>query len=69
MHLVSLANQTVHVGDAEFSFKIAESIWTESSYKYRLDDFADMAGAAGFAVEQVWTDPHELFSVQYLTHA
>jgi L-histidine Nalpha-methyltransferase len=67
MHLVSLANQTVHVGDAAFSFEIGESIWTESSYKYRLDEFADMAGAAGLAVEQVWTDPQALFSVQYLT--
>ena len=67
MHLVSLADQTVHVGDAAFSFAVGESIWTESSYKYRLADFAAMAGAAGFAVEQVWTDPQELFSVQYLT--
>ena len=67
MHLVSLAKQTVHVGDAAFSFAIGESIWTESSYKYHLDEFADMAGAVGFAVAQVWTDPQELFSVQYLT--
>lgn len=67
MHLVSLANQIVHVGDAAFSFEIGESIWTESSYKYHLDEFADMARAAGFAVAQVWTDPQGLFSVQYLT--
>lgn len=67
MHLVSVANQTVHIGDAAFSFEIGESIWTESSYKYRLAEFARMAGAAGFAVKQVWTDPQELFSVQYLT--
>jgi dimethylhistidine N-methyltransferase len=69
MHVVSLANQTVHVGDVAFSFAIGESIWTESSYKYRLDDFAAMAAAAGFAVRSVWTDPHGLFSVQYLTVA
>jgi dimethylhistidine N-methyltransferase len=67
MHVVSLANQSVHVGDATFSFAIGESIWTESSYKYRLDDFSAMAVASGFAVKQVWTDPHSLFSVQYLT--
>jgi dimethylhistidine N-methyltransferase len=69
MHLVSLDNQTAHVGDAAFSFEIGESIWTESSYKYRLAEFADLAGAAGFAVEQVWMDPQGLFSVQYLTVA
>ncbi len=67
MHLVSLAKQSVHVGDAAFSFDIGESIWPESSYKYRLDEFADTAGAAGFAVAQVWTDPQGLFSVHYLT--
>jgi L-histidine Nalpha-methyltransferase len=67
MHLVSLSKQSVHVGEAAFSFEIGESIWTESSYKYRLDEFAAMAGAAGFAVEQVWMDPQELFSVHYLT--
>jgi uncharacterized SAM-dependent methyltransferase len=67
MHLVSLANQTVHVGDATFTFAIGESIWTESSYKYRLAQFADLAAAAGFVVKQIWTDPQGLFSVQYLT--
>jgi dimethylhistidine N-methyltransferase len=69
MHLVSLASQTVHVGETAFSFEVGESIWTESSYKYRLVDFADMAGAAGFAVGHVWTDPQGLFSVHYLTVA
>jgi dimethylhistidine N-methyltransferase len=67
MHLVSLANQTVHIGQVAFAFAVGESIWTESSYKYGLAEFADMAGAAGLAVGQVWTDPQELFSVLYLT--
>lgn len=67
MHLVSLADQVVHVGNDAFAFVIGESIWTESSYKYRLDAFAAMAAAAGLRVEQVWTDPRQLFSVQYLT--
>jgi dimethylhistidine N-methyltransferase len=69
MHLVSLADQTVHVGSAAFPFATGESIWTESSYKYRLDEFAQMAATAGFAVERVWMDSPELFSVQYLTLA
>lgn len=69
MHLVSLASQTVNMGDAAFSFEIGESIWTESSYKYRLAEFADVAGAAGFVVAEVWIDPQKLFSVQYLTVA
>jgi dimethylhistidine N-methyltransferase len=66
MHLVSLKNQTVCIGDIEISFKLGESIWTESSYKYTLDEFARLAATAGFTVERVWTDPRQLFSVQYL---
>ncbi len=51
---------------SEIAFKLGESIWTESSYKYTLEEFAQLAATAGFAVEQVWTDPRQLFSVQYL---
>jgi dimethylhistidine N-methyltransferase len=67
MHLVSLKDQTVCIGDRDISFTQGESIWTESSYKYALDDFAYLAKGAGFTVEHVWTDPRSLFSVQYLT--
>ena len=67
MHLVSLKNQTVRIGESEISFKLGESIWTESSYKYTLEEFAQLASSAGFTVEQVWTDLRKLFSVQYLT--
>jgi dimethylhistidine N-methyltransferase len=67
MHLVSLKKQQVHVGDVEISFKLGESIWTESSYKYTLEEFAQLAATAGFNVEQVWTDERQFFSIQYLT--
>ncbi len=67
MHLASLKNQIVHIGTVEIPFKRGESIWTESSYKYTLEEFAHLAATAGFSVKQVWTDPQELFSVQYLT--
>jgi L-histidine Nalpha-methyltransferase len=66
MHLVSLMNQTVHIGEVEIVFKLGESIWTESSYKYTLEEFARLARATGFTVEDVWTDPRQFFSVQYL---
>jgi dimethylhistidine N-methyltransferase len=66
MHLVSLTNQTVRIGEVEIAFKLGESIWTESSYKYSIEEFARLARAAGFSVERVWTDAQQLFSVQYL---
>ena len=66
MHLVSLREQQARVGGEEFAFSVGESIWTESSYKYSLDDFARLASATGWAVERVWTDAGALFSVHYL---
>ena len=66
MHLESLKDQMVQIGGSEICFKMGESIWTESSYKYTLDEFAQLAVTAGFTVEQVWTDTEALFSVQYL---
>jgi dimethylhistidine N-methyltransferase len=67
MHLVSLENQAVRIGDIEIAFKLGESIWTESSYKYTPDEFAQLAATAGFTVKRVWTDLRKLFSIQYLT--
>jgi dimethylhistidine N-methyltransferase len=66
MHLVSLRDQTVHLNNTKIFFERGESIWTESSYKYELSDFTEMANDAGFQVRQVWSDEHEWFSVLYL---
>lgn len=67
MHLMSLRPQTVHLGGAEIAFEEEETILTECSYKYGLDEFAVMAASAGLTVRRVWTDPAQRFSVQYLT--
>ncbi len=66
MHICSLAEQSVQVSGQAIDFKLGETIWTESSYKYTPDDFAHLAGQAGFEVVRVWTDDRNLFSVQYL---
>ena len=67
MHLMSLCEQTAHLGDVTVAFAEEETILTECSYKYSLDDFAATALAAGLTVCKVWTDPEQKFSVQYLT--
>ena len=67
MHLVSLADQQAMVGDVAIQFRRGESIWTESSYKYSPEEFESLAAEAGWSVEKIWTDPQQLFSVQYLT--
>lgn len=67
IELVSQTDQTFQVGDAAFDIADGEAILTEYSHKYTVDGFAAMANAAGFAVEKVWTDTKQLFSVQFLT--
>ena len=67
MHLVSARAQWVHIREQAFAFGPGESIRTEVSYKYALEEFADVGAEAGFAVQQVWMDAQRLFSVQFLT--
>jgi dimethylhistidine N-methyltransferase len=67
MHLVSLDARDVALGDGTTaSFAARESIWTECSHKYTVEEFAALAAQAGFEVSRVWTDPESRFSVQYL---
>ena len=66
MHLVCDADLDVRVNGSTVHFKQGESVRTELSYKYALAEFAALAARAGFAVERVWTDPQQLFSVQLL---
>jgi dimethylhistidine N-methyltransferase len=68
MHLVSLREQVVHLDGMAIPFAEGESIWTESSYKYSLDEFQLLAAGAGFQVERVWTDERRWFSIQYLVN-
>ncbi len=67
MHLVSIEPQSVALGDKTFDLKVGEYILTECSYKYTLEEFAELAAKAGFEVERVWTDVAANFSLQYLT--
>jgi uncharacterized SAM-dependent methyltransferase len=40
-------------------------VHTEYSYKYGLEEFAEMAARAGLPRREVWTDERGLYSVQY----
>ncbi len=66
MHLISKRSQAVPVDGRRFSFGKGESIVTEHSYKYTLEEFRRLAAAGGFEVLRVWTDEHRWFSVQFL---
>ena len=65
MHLVSGCYQEASVAGEAFEFMPGETILTECSYKYTLDEFEELATLAGYRPQLVWTDRDELFSVQY----
>jgi dimethylhistidine N-methyltransferase len=65
MYLVSTCRQTVSVAGVDFHLEKGETIRTECSHKYTLEQFAEMARRAGFVVHTVWMDRDGLFSVQY----
>ena len=66
MHLVSLAEQRVRIGAAEFAFRRGETLHTENSYKYAVEEFRELARGAGFTPERCWTDGAKQFAVHYL---
>ena len=63
MHIESLASQFVHVGGERFRFSQGETILTEISCKYGIDEFRALAQRAGFAPGQTWSDAAKRFSV------
>jgi len=66
MHLVSRSEQIVTVAGESFDFDEGETIHTESSYKYDVEEFLSLAERAGFVSDQVWMDDRQLFSVHCL---
>ena len=67
MHLESLADHSVKLDGTAISFSKGETIHTENSYKYSIDEARTLAARAGFHPAQIWTDSNNLFGVFYLT--
>ena len=66
MHVESLRDQCVRIGDERFPFRRGETIHTENSYKYSVAKFQDLAARCGFEPLEVWTDDRQLFSLHYM---
>jgi L-histidine N-alpha-methyltransferase len=68
MHLRSMQQQTVTIPAAELTVEFAEgeTIWTESSHKYSLEEIGRMAGNAGFRCETQWIDEQWPFAESLL---
>ena len=66
MHLVSLKDQIVQIGECRFTFAEGETIHTENSYKYAVDEFSELVERAGWQLENCWTDKEGKFAVMML---
>ena len=66
MHLVSEVAQEIQVLGRRFRFKERESIHTENSYKYTVEQFREMARAARWQPGRLWADANMDFSVHEL---
>ena len=67
MHLESLEHQIAAVAGVPIELARAETIWTESSYKYDRALLDNLVAGGGFSVAQLWTDRREQFWVAFLT--
>lgn len=58
MHLQSVQDQMVTIRDADLRvrFREGETIWTENSHKYSIEEVASMTESAGFHLEAQWID-------------
>ena len=65
MHLKSITDQTVTIGRNTFHFREGETIHTENSHKYSLEDFQDLV-SDHFTIQKNWTDSHSYFCLYYL---
>ncbi|MFK7915326.1 MAG: L-histidine N(alpha)-methyltransferase [Pseudomonadales bacterium] len=63
MFLTSTCAQQVAIGDVVIEFAQDEAIHTENSFKYLPEEFAELAGRAGFEQAAFWTDEQDWYSV------
>ncbi len=70
MHLRARRDQQIRLPGNAFggAFAIAEgeTIHTENSYKYDMDEFSALAQAGGFTPRRCWRDEDKLFSIHWL---
>lgn len=71
MHLESRRAQTVAIRAAglEVAFAAGETIHTENSYKFSLDQVAALAAETGFELRRTWTDSGGRFASNLLIAA
>ena len=68
LHLRSTRKQTVSIraADSTFTFKKGETIWTEASHKFRVEEIPGLARRTGFLCKAQWTDTEWAFAENLL---
>ena len=66
MRLISCEEQDIPIAGQSIHFEKGEYIVTEHSHKYSIDEFGSIGEEAQFSLKDIWTDPDQLFSVQFL---
>jgi dimethylhistidine N-methyltransferase len=66
MHLAARIDLVIHVEGRRFEMKAGETIHTENSRKFDLDDFAAEAGAGGWRVETAWREADPAYALVLL---
>ncbi len=71
MHLVSTRSQRVRIEASRLDLTLedGETIWTESSYKYRAEEIVAMLGRAGFREIHQWVDAPDAFALTLVAAA
>ena len=71
LELVSDVEQTVRIAalDLEVPFEKGETIHTEDSTKYSVEEIDDLVAGAGLGVDSRWVDPKGWFSLNLLRKA
>lgn len=63
MHLLASEDITFQAAGETFSMRAGETIHTENSYKYTLEEARLLARASGWEPLAFWTDPDRLFGL------
>ncbi|MEM7008428.1 MAG: L-histidine N(alpha)-methyltransferase [Thermodesulfobacteriota bacterium] len=64
MHIKSLTEQRVYIDGADIEFSQGETILTEYSYKYSIEDFENLISDS-YELKKVWTDKNNKFGILY----
>jgi dimethylhistidine N-methyltransferase len=69
MHLVATTDQTINIAGQTHTLAAGESFHTETSHKYTIEGFAQLAQQAGWQLTQHWCNAQYRFAVLLLRAA